>query len=131
MNRCCVPAFITESMLLFWAAKNAFATFDGPSAMGEDHVRPERDQLGRKRGAFEPANAAARTFWNPQARRAADARRYRSRQTTFGDRNQRYSPVHGWEVYLNRSSSGIVNSRRKAKASSLLMCPARDYVYYF
>jgi hypothetical protein len=40
-------------------------------------------------------------------------RRYCSRQTTLGDRNQRYSPFQGWEVYLARSSWGIVHSRRK------------------
>src|SRR5262245_17900362 len=40
-------------------------------------------------------------------------RRYCSKQTTLGDRNQRYSPLQGWEVYLARSSSGMVHSRRK------------------
>jgi hypothetical protein len=40
-------------------------------------------------------------------------RRYCSRQTTLGDRNRRYSPFQGWEVYLARSSSGIVHSHRK------------------
>jgi hypothetical protein len=40
-------------------------------------------------------------------------RRYCSRHTTLGERKRRYSPFQGCEVYLARSSSGIVHSRRK------------------
>src|SRR5262249_3939680 len=38
------------------------------------------------------------------------------RPTSFCDRTQRYSPVQGRDVYLARSSSGIVHSRRKASS---------------
>jgi hypothetical protein len=40
-------------------------------------------------------------------------------QTTLGDRNQRYSPDQGFEMYLDRSSSGKSRFRMKASSSSL------------
>ena len=44
-------------------------------------------------------------------------RLYCSRQTTLDDRNQRYSPAQDCDVYLSRSSSGIVHSLRKLSSS--------------
>src|SRR5262249_18545564 len=40
-------------------------------------------------------------------------RRYCSRPTPLGERKRRYSPFQGCEVYLARSSSGIIHSCRK------------------
>ena len=45
---------------------------------------------------------------------------YRSKHTTFGERNQRNPPHQGSDVNVNRSSSQMVHWRRKASSSSSL-----------
>lgn len=51
---------------------------------------------------------------------ALDCGLYFSRQTTLGDRNHRASPLHGSDVYLARSSSGIVHCRSQSSSASIL-----------